>query len=206
MATIPPYPYYIGERGDGYDVAAALFDPDCMWIVRPQLFFHCTLRPIGARTVAGRWNRSDEDIQLDLVFFSAFEDLCLRTAGTMEANGIKKVYEPSPLPTLYVGRAEDLLSRVPLIPCYLDGNATSTIPHKYNSRQKDSFECGCADGAGPTSRRGSHVYEINTWLWNFGRPQAGSLWLKPMRYARSPGQRLPSEDGQLRGLACDLGL
>ena len=35
---------------------------------------------------------------------------------------------------------------------------------------------------------------------------AGSLWLKPMRYARSPGQRLPSEDGQLRGLACDLGL
>ena len=22
-----------------------------------------------------------------------------------------------------------------------------------------------------TSRRGSHVYEINTWLWNFGRPQ-----------------------------------
>ena len=62
MATIPPYPYYIGERGDGYDVAAALFDPDCMWIVRPQLFFHCTLRPIGARTVAGRWNRSDEDI------------------------------------------------------------------------------------------------------------------------------------------------
>jgi hypothetical protein len=106
-----------------------------------------------------------------LGFFSAFEDLCLRTAGTMEANGIKKVYEPSPLPTLYVGRAEDLLSRVPLIPCYLDGNATSTIPHKYNSRQKDSFECGCADGAGPTSRRGSHVYEINTWLWNFGRPQ-----------------------------------
>ena len=154
MATIPPYPYYIGERGNGYDVAAALFDPDCMWIVRPQLFFHCTLRPIGARTVAGRWNRSDEDIQLDLVFFSAFEDLCLRTAGTMEANGIKKVYEPSPLPTLYVGRAEDLLSRVPLIPCYLDGNATSTIPHKYNSRQKDSFECGCADGAGPTVEEG----------------------------------------------------
>ena len=37
----------------------------------------------------------------------------------------------------------------------------------------DAFEsqCGCADGAGPTTRRGSHVYEINTWLWNFGRPQ-----------------------------------
>ena len=78
-----------------------------------------------------------------------------------------------PVPTLYVGRAEDLLrvGRVPLIPCFLDGNATSTIPHKYSSRQKDAFECGCANGAGPTSRRGSHVDEIYTWLWNFGRPQ-----------------------------------
>ena len=46
-----------------------------------------------------------------------------------------------------------------------------TIPHKYSSRQEDAFEYGCADGAGPNSRRGSHVYEINTWLWKFGRPQ-----------------------------------
>ncbi len=45
------------------------------------------------------------------------------------------------------------------------------------ARQRDAFECCCADGAGPTTRRGSHVYEINTWLWNFGRPQprVGSL-------------------------------
>ena len=91
MATIPPYPYYIRECGNGYDVAAALFGPDCMWIVRPQLFFYCTLP-------------------------------------------------------------------------------------------------GCGTLAGPSL------------AW------AGSLWLKPMRYARCPGQRLPSEDGQLRGLACDLGL
>ncbi len=54
---------------------------------------------------------------------------------------------------------------------FLDGNATSTIPQKYSSRQRDAFECCCADGAGPTTRRGCHVYEINTWLWNFGRPQ-----------------------------------
>jgi hypothetical protein len=97
--------------------------------------------------------------------------LSLRTAGIMESKGIHRVYEPSPVPMLYVGRVEDLLGRVPLIPCFLDGNATSTIPHKYSGRQRDAFECGCADGAGPTMRRGSHVYEINTWLWNFGRPQ-----------------------------------
>ena len=169
MARIPPHPLYIGERDDNYEVVESLFDQDSMWFVRPQLFSHCMLRPIG--TAAGRYNRSDEDIPLDLIFFSPFQELRLRTAGIIESKGFHRVCEPSPVPTLYVGRVEDLLGRDPLIPCFLDGNATSTIPHKYSSRQKDAFECGCADGAGPTSRRGSHVYEIKTWLWNFGRPQ-----------------------------------
>ncbi len=81
---------------------------------------------------------------------SSFEELCLRTAGIMESKGIYRVYKPSPVPTLYVGRVEDLLRQVPLIPCFLDGNTTSTIPHKYSSQQKGAFECCCADGAGPT--------------------------------------------------------
>ncbi len=55
---------------------------DSMWFVCPQLFFHCTLCPIG--TVAGSYNCSTEDILLDLVFFSLFEELSLRTAGIME--------------------------------------------------------------------------------------------------------------------------
>ncbi len=102
---------------------------------------------------------------------------------------------------------EDLFGRVPLIPCFLGGNATSTIPHKYSNQQKDAFEYCCADGAGPTSRRGSHVYEINTWLWNFGRPQprvGGLSVAKTESSDGSPGPRLPSADGQLRGLASDL--
>jgi hypothetical protein len=73
LATIPPHPFYIGERDDDYDVAESLFDPDSMWLVCPQLFFHCMLRPIG--TAAGRFNCSNEDIPLDLVFFSPFEEL-----------------------------------------------------------------------------------------------------------------------------------
>ena len=77
-----------------------------------------------------------EDIPLNLVFFSAFEDLLLRTTGTMESNGIRKLYELSPVPTLYVGRVEDLLGLVPLFPCFLDGNTTSTIPYKYAGQQK----------------------------------------------------------------------
>ena len=57
VATIPPYPYYIGDRDGHYDVAAAISDPDSLWIVRPQLFFSCTLRPLTA-------NNSPDDIPL----------------------------------------------------------------------------------------------------------------------------------------------
>ncbi len=59
----------------------------------------------------------------------------------------QKLYELFPVPTLYVGRIEDLLQvgRVPLSPCFLDGNTTSTIPHKYAARQKQAFGFGCAD-------------------------------------------------------------
>ena len=143
-----------------------------MRIVLPQLFFQCTVRPLQAK--ADNFGRCPEDIPLDLVFFSAFEDLRLQMTGTMESS---RVSEPSPVPSLYVERVEDLLGRVPLIPCFLDGNATSTIPHKYANRQRTAFECGCADGAGSTSRKGSHIYEINTWLWAFGRtqPRIGGL-------------------------------
>ena len=169
MATIPPHPHYIGPRDEDYDVAAAIADPDSMWIVRPQLFFSCTLRPLTAKV--DRYNNSPDDIPLDLIFFSAFEDLRLPFTGTMESYGIRKLYEPSPVPTLYIGKVEDILGRVPLFPCFLDGSTTSTIPNKYAARQKRDFAFGCADGPGQGSRRGSHVYEVNTWLWNFGRPQ-----------------------------------
>ncbi len=82
---------------------------------------------------------------------------------------------------VYVGRVDNLLSQVPLGPCFLDGNATSTIPHKYSSRQRDAFECCCAYGACPTSLRGSHVYKINTWLWNFELPQPRKGSLSPAK-------------------------
>ena len=36
---------------------------------------------------------------------------------------------------------------------------------------------GCADAALVDGRRGSNVYEVNTWLWQFGRgkPRLGGL-------------------------------
>ena len=36
---------------------------------------------------------------------------------------------------------------------------------------------GCADAAAVDGRRGSNVYEVNPWLWQFGRgkPRLGGL-------------------------------
>ena len=113
-----------------------------------------------------------------------------------------------PVPILYVGRFGDLLGRVPLFPGSLDENTTSSIPHRYALRQKQAFAFGRADRSGQGSRRGSHVYEINTWLWNFGRPQprfgglknrtdpptapSVQIWCGPTRWGDQEGQEVCS--------------
>ncbi len=93
MATIPPFSYYIGARDNSYVVDDALSDPDNMWIVRPQLFFHCTVRPLQTRLDG--YGRCPHDIPLALVFFSALEDQHLQMTGDMESNGVRKLYEQS---------------------------------------------------------------------------------------------------------------
>jgi hypothetical protein len=68
------------------------------------------------------------------------------------------------------------------MPLFLAGNATPTIPHLYSKRKDSSFPLGCADAAAVDAaavdgRRGSNVYEVNLWLWQFGRgrPRLGDL-------------------------------
>jgi hypothetical protein len=39
-----------------------------------------------------------------------------------------KLYEPSPTPCLYVADVQNMVGRVPLIPLFLAGNLTPTIP------------------------------------------------------------------------------
>ncbi len=112
-----------------------------IYLLYPYNICKGALQPLFQRNaVKGRYNRYSNETTLDLVLFSPFEDLHLQTSDTMETNGIRNLYKPSPVPSLYVGRIEDLLGRVPLFPCFLDGNTTSTIPHKYAPRQKQAFE------------------------------------------------------------------
>ena len=74
---------------------------------------------------------------------------------------------------------DHVVGRVPLIPLFLAGNSTPTIPHKFSKRNGTGFPLGCADSAGSDGRRGCNVtvYEVNTWLWNFGcgKPHLGGL-------------------------------
>ena len=97
--------------------------------------------------------------------------------GPMEDSGVIKLYEPSPTPCLYVAPAENMVGRVPLMPLFLAGNSTPTIPHLYSKRKDTGFPMGCADAAAVDGRRGSNIYEVNPWLWQFGRgkPRLGGL-------------------------------
>ena len=108
------------------------------------------------------------------IFWQNVLDLPIK--GPLEDAGVTKLYEPSPTPCLYVAPAANMAGRVPLIPLFLAGNSTPTIPHMF--KRKDSgFPYGCADAGAADGRRGSNVYEVNLWLWSFarGKPRLGGL-------------------------------
>jgi hypothetical protein len=121
-----------------------------------------------------------DDVKYNLVFFSTYEGLKLPIQGPMEDAGVVKLYKSSPTQCLYVAPAENMVGRLPLIPCFLDGNTTPTIPHKYSKNRNSCFPTGCADAAAEDGKRCSNVYEVNRWLWQFGlgKPRLGGLTIK----------------------------
>ena len=83
--------------------------------------------------------------------------------------GVQKLYQPSPTPILYVGLAANVQGRVPLMPLFFLGNSTPTIPHQLRQHRRDRFPHGLADAADALGKKRSNVYEVNQWLWQFGR-------------------------------------
>ena len=69
------------------------------------------------------------------------------------------------LSTLYVCPVENVLGQVPLIPCYLNGNTSNTMPHKY----RGAIPAEAAADSRPDSGTGSRLFEINIWMWRYGR-------------------------------------
>ena len=70
------------------------------------------------------------------------------------------------VPTLYVCPVENVLGRVPLLPCYLKGNTVNTIPHSCRSQ----IPRGAAADSRPDNGTGSRLFEVNIWMWKYGRP------------------------------------
>ncbi len=86
-----------------------------------------------------------------------------------------------------------MVDRVPLIPLFLAGNSTPTIPHKFSKHRGSLFIMGCADTAAPDGRRGSNVYGVNTWLWNFGhasgKARLGGLTVEETAVRKKTGKK-----------------
>ena len=67
--------------------------------------------------------------------------------------------------------------QLPLMPLFLRGNTTPAIQHCFRRLQRSQLPYRCADVAKESGRKGSNVYEVNQWLWSFGRgkPRLGGL-------------------------------
>jgi hypothetical protein len=134
-----------------------------LWNARPQLLFKCTLCP------AGRKLQPDTHVEVDLVFFSTFQPINLTPSSCMQQKGVPMLYDHGDkhLPTLYVCPVKNVLGRVPLIPCYLRGNRTPTIPFSF--RGDSALGRYAVADERPDSGSGSKLFELNVWMWKYGR-------------------------------------
>jgi hypothetical protein len=190
LALVAPYPFRVEPLED--------FDPltdfdmtggDDVWFARPQLFFSCTLCPTGQME-----NKSSHR-EVSLVFFSTFEPISLTPDSCMQKNGIPMLYEraPSQIPTLYVCPVENVLGRVPMIPCFLRGNTNNTIPYSLRYHIPDEAAADSRHDSGT----GSRLFEVNVWMWNYGRAFPRKI---PVADAEAM-RRKRVQDSRLRGAA-----
>ena len=162
VCVVAPYPFRIEPLED--------FDPigdldvtggGDLWYARPLLFFTCTVCPTGHMGDG----TSHKDVSL--VFFSTFEPISLTPDSCMQRKGVPMLYEraASQGPSLYVCPVENVLGRVPLIPCYLNGNSVNSIPHCF----RDKIPREASADSRPDSGTGSRLFEVNMWMWRYGR-------------------------------------
>ncbi len=134
---------------------------DDVWFARPQLFFSCSLCPTG------QMEDKSSHREVSLVFFSTFEPISLPRDSYLQKSGIPMLFKPaaSQLPTLYVCPVENVLGRVPLLPCYMMGNKQNTIPHALRYH----VPTGAAADSRPNSGTDSRLFDVNIWMWRYGR-------------------------------------
>ena len=72
-----------------------------------------------------------------------------------------------------------------MIPCFIDGNTHPTIPYKFkNSRLLGSAASSASANTQPDRGNGSRLYEVNLWLWRYGRGQPRTMSIEEAEAAR----------------------
>ena len=174
MAVLPPSPFYAGDP-EAFELAT---DIDDVWYCRLRMLFRCTFRPTAGPNL--------EDIPLELALVTTFEDFP-NQGGLAESAGCKLLYDPTPIPCVYVLPASHVLCRVPLMPFFMHGNIDNTVPHTWSGSENQDAGLrkdprpvaqashqrgrgGARLGAHTGQKKGSRLYQVNVWLWQFGRP------------------------------------
>jgi hypothetical protein len=133
-----------------------------VWYARPQLF-NCTVCPTGAKGM------SDSHKEVSLVYFSTFEPIELTPVSIMQQAMLYDSASNQRLPCLCICPVANVLGRAPLIPCFIGGNSHPTIPHSFRNGPR------LGSAAADTQRdrgNGSRLYEVNIWMWCYGRGRA----------------------------------
>jgi len=192
VCLIAPAPYNPRPAED-FDVLTD-FDMSgegLLWYGKLQLLFRCTLCPTGR----GDARHAPLHKEVSLALISTFEPIDLTPDSVMQRQGVPMLYDTASskaLPSLYICPVKNILNRVPLTPSYIGGSMHNTIPYSYRRHDLGGAVADTREGSG----NGSRLYEVNVWLWRYGRPQerkipvleAIQLRQKRVRSARCRGE------------------
>ena len=92
---------------------------------------------------------------------------------------------------------------------FLSCNSTLTIPHQLRHLRHSQLPHCCTDTSNESGRKGSNIYELNQWLWEFGlgKPpsrlgglSAAETWeLQIAGYRMALGVAIPPGHSELQG-------
>ncbi len=94
--------------------------------------------------------------------------------SVMQRNGVPLFFDSANstnLPSLHICRIGNVLGCVPLMPCYISGNTHPTLPRRFGNRTPPSYRSGASADFSVGRGNGSRLYELNLWMWRYGRGQ-----------------------------------
>ena len=170
VALIPPQPGpYYTEDNDEFDIEQA-YESDDLWFARLHLLFRCEFREtdgIGKGSVR----------ELDLALITTFENFPA-PHGVAYQNGCKVLYDPTPVPCVYVVPVSNILCQAPLMPYFVHGSTTNTLPNTWKGAvdARGGLRKDGPPGPGGAARgNGSKLYQVNC---GFGASEGLSLGWK----------------------------